>query len=96
MSYFRVSESKCFIFNKKPKNSMFVSKVDEGFVLGYASNDHGYCVFNNSSGCVEIACDVTFDEFNGSQKEQVDLNDAEDELAPQQAIENLTTGEIRH
>jgi hypothetical protein len=38
---------------------------------------------------------VTFDEFNGSQKEQVDLNDADDQLAPQQAIENLATGEIK-
>jgi hypothetical protein len=38
---------------------------------------------------------VTFDESCGSQKEQVDLNDADDELPPQQAIENLATGEIR-
>jgi hypothetical protein len=95
VSYFGVFGSNCFILNKKTKNSKFASKVDEGFLLGYASNAHGYCVFNNSSGCVEIACDVTFDEYNGSQKEQVDLNDADDELAPQQAIENLTTGEIR-
>jgi hypothetical protein len=29
---------------------------------------------------------VTFDESNGSQKEQVDLSDADDELTPQQAI----------
>jgi hypothetical protein len=95
VSYFRDFGSKCFILNKKPKNSKFASKIDEGFLLGYASNVHGYCVFNNSSECVEIACDVTFDESNGSQKEQVDLNDVDDELAPQQAIQNLATREIR-
>jgi hypothetical protein len=38
---------------------------------------------------------MIFDESNGSQKEQVDLKDADDELPPQQAIENLAIGEIR-
>jgi hypothetical protein len=41
--------------------------VNEGFLLGYASNAHGYRVFNNTTGLVEIAVDVTFDESNGSQ-----------------------------
>jgi hypothetical protein len=86
--------SKCFILNKKPKSSKFAPKVDKGFLLGYASNAHGYGVFNNSSGYIKIACDVTFDEYNGSQKEQVDLNDADDEIPSQQAIENLAIGEI--
>jgi hypothetical protein len=95
VSYFRVFGSKCFILNKKPKSSKFAPKVNEGVLLGYTSNAHGYSVFNNSFGCVEIACDVTFDESNGSQKVQVDLNDAEDELSPHQAIEKLATGEIR-
>ena len=67
VSYFRVFWSKCFILNKKNKTSKFSPKVDEGFLLGYASNAHGYRVFNKTSGCVEIACDVTFDESNGSQ-----------------------------
>jgi hypothetical protein len=95
VSYFRAFRSRCFILNRKPKSSKFAPKVDEGFLLGYASNAHGYRVFNNSPGCVEIMCDVMFDESNSSQKEQVDLNDAEDELPPQQAIENLAIGEIR-
>ena len=64
--------SKCFILNKKSKTSKFAPKVDEGFLLGYASNAHGYRVFNKTSGCVEIACYVIFDESNGSQGEQVD------------------------
>ncbi|XP_025815501.1 transcriptional regulator IFH1-like [Panicum hallii] len=95
VSYFSVFGSNCFILNKKPKSSKFAPKVDEGFLLGYASNAHGYRVFNNSSEYVEIACDVTFDESNGSQKEQVDLNDADNELPPQQAIESLEIGEMR-
>jgi transposase InsO family protein len=52
VSYFRVFGSKCFILNKKPKNSKFAPKVDEGFLLGYASNAHGYHVFNKTSSCV--------------------------------------------
>jgi hypothetical protein len=95
VSYFRDFGSKCFIINEKPKSSKFAPKVDECLLLGYASNAHGYRIFNNSSGCVEIVCDMTFDESNGSQKEQVDLNDADDELPPQEAIENLAIGEIR-
>jgi hypothetical protein len=38
---------------------------------------------------------MIFDKSNGSQKEQVDLNDVDDELAPNQAIEKLAIGEIR-
>ena len=66
MSYFRVFGCKCFILNKKPKTSKFASKVDEGFLLGYRSNEHAYHVFNKTFGRVEIAVDVTFDESNGS------------------------------
>ena len=62
----------CFILNKKPKTSKFAPKVDGGFLLGYGSNEHAYLVFNKTSGRVEIAVDVTFEESNGSQVEQVD------------------------
>jgi hypothetical protein len=94
VSYFRVFGSKCFILNKKPKNSKFAPKVDEGFFLGYASNAHGYRVFNKTSGCVEVACDVIFDESNGSQEEQVD-DVAGMEESPSKAIKKLATGEIK-
>jgi hypothetical protein len=94
VSYFRVFGSKCFILNKKPKNSKFAPKVDEGFLLGYASNAHGYCVFNRTSSCVEVACDVTFDESNGSQGEQVDGVVGMEE-SPSKTIKKLTTGEIK-
>ena len=62
VDYFRVFGCKCFILNKKVKSSKFAPRVDEGFLLGYASNAHGYRVFNNTIGLVEIAIDVTFDE----------------------------------
>jgi transposase InsO family protein len=65
VDYFRVFGCKCFILNKKVKSSKFAPRVDEGFLLGYASNAHGYRVFSNTTGLVEIAIDVTFDESNG-------------------------------
>src|SRR5438132_13676547 len=68
--YFRVFGSKCFILNKKSKGSKFAPKVDEGFMLGYESNVYAYRVFNKTSGCVEIARDVTFDESNGTKQER--------------------------
>jgi hypothetical protein len=94
VSYLRFFGSKCFILNKKPKNSKFAPKVDEGFLLGYASNAHGYCVFNKTYGCVEVVCDVTFDESNGSQGEQVDSVVGMEE-SPRKAIKKLATSEIK-
>ena len=64
------------------------------FFLGYASNAHGYRVFNKTSGCVEIACDVTFDESNGSQGEQVDDVVGLEESSSK-AIKKLAIGEIK-
>jgi hypothetical protein len=72
MSYFRVFGCKCFILNNKPKISKFAPKVDEGIFLGCASNAHGYRVLNKTTSCVDVTCDVTFDESNVSQVEQVD------------------------
>ena len=53
--YFRVFRSKYFILNKKSKSSKFAPKVDEGFMLGYGTNEHGYRVFNKTIGLIEIA-----------------------------------------
>src|SRR6266540_4946257 len=92
--YFRVFGSKCFILNKKSKSSKFAPKLDEGFILGYGSNAHAYRVFNKTSGCAEIAKDVTFDESNGSQ-EQIDPSFAEKEESPCDAIKKLSIGEVK-
>ena len=73
MSYFRVFGCKCFILNKKSQSSKFAPKIDEGFLLGYGPNEHAHRVFNLSTRRTEIMVDVTFDESNGSQVEQVDL-----------------------
>ena len=95
MSYFRVFGCKCFILNKKPKTSKFTPKVDEGVLLGYGSNEHAYRVINKTSGRVEIAVDVTFDESNGSQVEQVDSSVVGKEDPPCEAIKQLAIGDIR-
>ena len=86
VSYFRVFGYKCFILNKKSKSSKFAPKVDEGFLLSYGSNEHAYRVFNKTSGRVEIVVDVTFDESNGSQVEQVDSSVVGKEDPPCEAI----------
>ncbi|WVZ63763.1 LOW QUALITY PROTEIN: hypothetical protein U9M48_013370, partial [Paspalum notatum var. saurae] len=65
------------------------------FLLGYCSNAHAYRVFNKTTGCVEIARDVTFGETNGSQMEQVDSHVLGDEEPPCKAIMKLTLGEVK-
>jgi hypothetical protein len=92
--YFRVFGRKCFILNKKPKASKFASKVDEGFLLGYGTNEHAYRVFNKTTGCVETTIDVKFDESNGSQREQVSENLVDDEEPPSVSIFRMGTGEV--
>jgi hypothetical protein len=54
----------------------------EGFLLGYDSNAKAYSVFNKSSGLVEVSSDVVFDETNGSPRDQVDLNDVDEDKVP--------------
>jgi hypothetical protein len=66
VSYFRFFVSKCYVLLKRPKSSNIAPKIYEGFMLGYDSNSHAYCVFNKDSGCVKTTCDAVFDETNGS------------------------------
>jgi hypothetical protein len=47
-------------------------KLLKGYLLGYDSNTKAYKVFNKSSRCIEVSCDVVFDRTNGSQRGQVD------------------------
>ena len=89
--YFRVFGCKCFILNKKAKSSKSAPKVDEGFLLGYASNAHSYRIFNNTSILVEIAIDVTFDESNGSQG-HFDANVVGSKKSPCETIKKLALG----
>jgi hypothetical protein len=94
VSYFRVFGSKCFILIKRGRNSKFAPKVVEGFLLGYDSNTRVYRVFNKSTGLVEVSRDIMFDETNGSQVEQVDLDELDDEEAPCVALRNMSVGDV--
>jgi hypothetical protein len=94
LHHFRVFGCKCFILDKKPKASKFASKVDEGFLIGYGTNEHAYHVFNKTTGCVETTIDVKFDESNGSQREQVSENLVDDEELPSVLIFTMGTGEV--
>jgi hypothetical protein len=94
VSYFKVFGRKCFILVKRGRNSNFAPKVVEGFLLGYDSNTRAYRVFNKSTGLVEVSCDIVFDETNGSQVDQVDLNELDDEEAPCIALRNMSIGDV--
>jgi hypothetical protein len=64
---------------RKQKSKKFASKVDEGFLLGYGTNEYAYRVFNTTTGSVEVTVDITFDEPNGPQVEEVDKNIVDEE-----------------
>jgi hypothetical protein len=66
IAYFQVFGCKCFIFKKRRHLWKFESRVDEGMLVGYASNSKAYKVFNNSTRVIEETFDVKFDESNGS------------------------------
>jgi hypothetical protein len=95
VSYFRVFGCKCFILNKRPKTSKSAPKVDEDFLLGYGSNVLAYRVFNKTSGRLEIAVDMTFDESNGSQIEKVHSSVVGKEDPPCEVIKQLAISDIR-
>jgi hypothetical protein len=94
VSYYRVFGSKCFILINRGRNSKFAPKVVEGFLLGYDSNTRAYKVFNKSTGLVEVSCDIVFDETNGSQVKQVDLDELDDEDALCVTLRNMSIGDV--
>jgi hypothetical protein len=94
VSYFRVFGSKCFILVKRGRKSKFAPKAVEGFLLGYDSNTRAYRVFNKSTRLIEVSSDIVFDETNGSQVEQVDLDELDDEEAPCVALRNMSIGDV--
>jgi hypothetical protein len=94
VSYFGVFGSECFILIKRGRKSKFAPKTVEDFLLGYDSNTRAYIVFNKSTGLVEVSCDIVFDETNGSQVEQVDLDELDDEEALCVALRNMSIGDV--
>jgi hypothetical protein len=95
VSYFRVFRSKCYIMVKKGRHSKFAPKAVEGFLLGYDSNTKVYRVFNKSLGLVEVSSDIVFDETNGSPREQVDLDDIDEDEVPTAAMRTMAIGDVR-
>jgi transposase InsO family protein len=94
VSYFRVFGSKCFILVKRGRKPKFAPKDVEGFLLRYDSNTRAYRVFNKSTRLVEVSCDIVFDETNGSQVKQVDLDELDDEEALCVALRNMSIGDV--
>jgi hypothetical protein len=80
---------------KKGRHSKFAPKVVAGFLLGYESNTKAYRVFNKSSGFVEVSSDVVFDETDGSPREQVDLDDIDEDEVPMAAMRTMAIGDVR-
>jgi hypothetical protein len=89
----QLSGSKCYILLKRGRNSKFASKV-QWLLLGYDSNTRTYRVFNKSTSCVEVYCDVVFDDTNGSQEEQVDLDELDDEATLCTMLKNMSIGDV--
>jgi hypothetical protein len=60
----------------------------------YDSNTKAYRVFNKSTGLVEVSCDIVFDKTNGSQVEQVDLDELDDEETLCVALRNMSIRDV--
>jgi predicted transcriptional regulator len=60
---------------KDTRLSKFEKKCDEGFLLGYSTTSKAYRVWNLASGTLEKVHDVEFDETNGFQEEDKNLDD---------------------
>jgi hypothetical protein len=85
---------KCYILRKGSRLSKFEKKCDEGFLLGYSSNSKAYRVFNKTHGIIEEAYDVEFDETNGSQDENENLNDVGG-VQLRNTMKTMAIGEIK-
>jgi hypothetical protein len=48
-----------------------------------------------TTGCIETTCDAVFDETNGSQKEQIDLDLVDDEEVSCDALQRMAIGDVR-
>jgi hypothetical protein len=94
ISYFRIFGNKFYILVKKGRHSKFAPKAVQGFLLGYDSNTKAYRVFNKSLGLVEVSSDVVFDETNRSPREQVDLDDVDEDEVPTVAMQTMAIGVV--
>jgi hypothetical protein len=79
---------------KGSRLSKFDKKCDDGFLLGYSSNIKDYRVFNKTHGIIEERYDVEFDETNGSQDENDNLDDVGG-VHLRNAMKTMAIGEIK-
>jgi hypothetical protein len=94
ISYFSVFGCKCYILKKVIRLSKFERKCDEGFLLGYPSNSKAYRVYNKTHGIVEEVHDMEFDETNGSQVGNENLDDVRGAKL-EEAIMYMALGDIK-
>jgi hypothetical protein len=94
ISYFWVFGCKCYILRKCTRLSKFQSKCDESFLFGHSLNSKAYRVYNRSLGLVEETSDVEFDETNGSQEEQENVNDVGNK-GLRIAMKNITISDVK-
>jgi hypothetical protein len=74
--------------------SKFEKKCDEGFLLGYSTTSKVYRVWNLTNGILEEVHDVEFNETQGSQNKDQNLDDVRgDQLS--NAMKNMDIGDIR-
>jgi hypothetical protein len=93
IAYFWVFVCKCYILKKGTRLSKFEKKCDESFLLGYSTTSKVYRVWNLASGIPEEVHDVKFDETNGSQEKDENLDDVRDtQLA--NAMKKMDDGDI--
>jgi hypothetical protein len=59
------------------------------------TNSHAYHVLSKDSGCIKTTCDMVFDETNGFQVEQYDLDVVDDEEASCKALQRMIIGDVR-
>jgi hypothetical protein len=79
---------------KGTRLSKFEKKCDEGFLLGYSTTSKAYRVWNLASGTLEKVHDVEFDETNGSQVKDENLEDVRGTLLTN-AMKKMDIGDIR-
>jgi hypothetical protein len=63
-------------------------------LLGYSLNSKAYHVYNQTLGLGEEISDVEFDETNGSQEEQENLDDVGNK-GLRIAMKNMTIGDVK-
>jgi hypothetical protein len=79
---------------KGTRLSKFEKKCGEGFLLSYSTTSNAYRIWNLASGTLEEVHDMEFDETNGSQEEDENLDDVRGtQLA--NAMKKMDIGDIR-